>query len=64
MCGGDVIDPTDGAWMSVLPPPPPKCSKCGATVARGPVLPMVPAIKPLPKIALPPTRGKSTNGAA
>lgn len=33
LCGGDVIG-WYGAWFSVLPPPPPKCSSCGAGTAE------------------------------
>ncbi len=32
ICGGDVMAYT-GAWFSVNPPPPPECSKCGATTS-------------------------------
>lgn len=30
ICGGDVMGHR-GAWWSIMPPPPAKCSKCGAT---------------------------------
>lgn len=31
-------------WMAVIPPPPARCSRCGAEeAAHGPVIPMVPA---------------------
>lgn len=29
ICGGDVVG-YRGAWMSVTPPPPDQCSRCGA----------------------------------
>lgn len=29
LCGGDVIG-FRGAWFSIVPPPPDKCSGCGA----------------------------------
>ena len=41
LCGGDVVG-FRGAWMSILPPPPDRCSRCGA-VARGDVIEMVKA---------------------
>ena len=43
ICGGNVVAYV-GAWHSVLPPPPPTCSHCGAVDARStlPVIPMVP----------------------
>jgi hypothetical protein len=42
LCGGDVVGHV-GAWWSVLPPPPARCTSCGARAATGPVIPMVPA---------------------
>lgn len=39
LCGGDVMG-WSGLWMSVTPPPPPKCNSCGA-VTRGDVIEMV-----------------------
>jgi len=50
-CGGDVVS-VDGPWMCILPPPPPRCVRCGARVAQGPVLPMqtppkAPTTKPI-----------------
>lgn len=43
ICGGNVVAYT-GAWMSILPPPLPTCTHCGAVNARSelPVIPMVP----------------------
>ena len=41
ICGGDVFG-WRGAWFSINPPPPDKCSGCGA-VAAGDVIKMVPA---------------------
>jgi len=41
ICGADVIGHT-GPWFGVIPPPPGRCSGCGATEAQGPVLPMIP----------------------
>jgi hypothetical protein len=32
ICGGDVVG-WYGIWMSVIPPPPPKCTRCGAETA-------------------------------
>lgn len=32
LCGGDVVG-VRGAWMSILPPPPDRCSSCGAVRA-------------------------------
>lgn len=40
ICGGDVIG-VRGAWWSVSPPPPDKCTSCGA-VAQSDVIKMVP----------------------
>lgn len=42
ICGGEVVGHT-GAWWATIPPPPAKCSSCGAVEARGPIIPMVPA---------------------
>jgi len=39
LCGGDVISFV-GSWMSISPPPPARCSGCGATSASD-VIPMV-----------------------
>lgn len=41
ICGGDVVGHV-GAWWATIPPPPAKCSQCGAVEARGPVIQMVP----------------------
>lgn len=41
LCGSDVLG-FQGAWMSVTPPPPPRCSGCGA-VAAADVIQMAPA---------------------
>jgi len=38
ICGGDVMG-IRGAWYSVNPPPPDKCSSCGA-VAAGDIIEM------------------------
>lgn len=38
LCGGDVVG-FRGIWMSVCPPPPDKCTSCGA-VAASDVIPM------------------------
>ncbi len=40
ICNGDVMGHV-GAWHSVLPPPPPECSSCGART-RDDVIAMVP----------------------
>lgn len=40
ICGGEVRQFV-GAWMGVIPPTP-KCSKCGAIPAGGPVIQMRP----------------------
>jgi len=40
ICGGQVFGHV-GAWWSVMPPPPARCKKCGATQAVGPVIPMI-----------------------
>lgn len=55
ICGGDVIG-YQGAWLSILPPPPATCSRCGAREAGAhrPVVPMVPTTPVLP-IHLPKT---------
>ena len=45
ICGGEVVGHV-GAWWATIPPPPAKCSSCGAVEARGPVIPMVPARHP------------------
>ena len=44
LCGGQVMGYV-GIWGSILPPPPPTCSQCGAVPAASvpPVIPMVPA---------------------
>lgn len=42
ICGGDVVGYV-GPWFSIVPPPPAKCSRCGAEEQRGPVIPMRPA---------------------
>jgi len=44
LCGGQVMGYV-GIWGSILPPPPPTCSQCGAVSAASvpPVIPMVPA---------------------
>lgn len=47
LCGGDVVGYV-GAWMSVNPPPPPKCVSCGAVVAND-VIDMVRPIKMVPR---------------
>lgn len=39
LCGGDVVGYV-GVWMSVSPPPPPRCTSCGAGLASD-VIPMV-----------------------
>ena len=41
ICGGDVVGHT-GPWWGTQPPPPARCTSCGATQARGPVIKMVP----------------------
>lgn len=41
ICGGDVVG-YRGIWMCINPPPPDKCSGCGA-VAAGDVIKMSPA---------------------
>ena len=33
LCGGDVVA-YEGAWYGVQPPPPPKCTGCGAKKAE------------------------------
>lgn len=38
-CGGDVLG-YRGAWQAVIPPPPDRCSQCGA-VRRADVIEMV-----------------------
>lgn len=40
LCGGAVVG-VRGVWMSVLPPPPDRCTQCGA-VERSAVIDMVP----------------------
>lgn len=42
ICGGEVVGHT-GAWMAVVPPPPARCTKCGAVEQRGQVVRMRPA---------------------
>lgn len=39
LCGGDVVG-FRGAWGAIVPPPPDKCSRCGAVRADD-VVPMV-----------------------
>lgn len=51
LCGGDVYGHR-GAWMSVMPPPPDRCSSCGA-VSRYDVIPMFKP-KTWPKVIEPP----------
>lgn len=42
ICGGDVVYFV-GVWMSIIPPPPPHCTSCGAvSAAHDPVIPMRP----------------------
>ena len=42
ICGGDVMGHV-GPWMGTVPPPPPRCSNCGAvSAAHDPVIPMRP----------------------
>lgn len=46
LCGGDVVGFV-GAWHSILPPPAPQCSNCGAVrksdvIEMERVIPMVP----------------------
>lgn len=43
ICGGDVVGHR-GAWMAVIPPPPDRCTQCGA-VAQSDVIEMRPAPK-------------------
>lgn len=45
LCGGDVMAVT-GFYHSIVPPPPPTCSQCGAVErgGRGPVIDMEPAV--------------------
>lgn len=38
LCGGNVVGFV-GAWLAVVPPPPPKCTSCGA-VAAGDIIQM------------------------
>lgn len=47
ICGGPVHLPIH--WAGIVPPPP-KCSRCGASMARpfGPILEMVPAHTEMP----------------
>ena len=53
ICGGDVVG-VRGGWYSVNPPPPDKCSHCGAISAYGKrIIPMVPA---------PPVPTRNSNG--
>lgn len=47
LCGGDVVGHS-GVWMATIPPPPARCSSCGATEARKPVIPMRHAPPPRP----------------
>ena len=49
LCGGQVMAYV-GLWGSILPPPPPTCSQCGAVSAASapPVIPMVPAPQRIP----------------
>lgn len=46
ICGGSVMG-IRGAWWSVSPPPPDRCSNCGA-VAQGDIIKMHPA-PPVPR---------------
>lgn len=42
ICGGEVRGHV-GPWMGVVPPPPPRCQKCGAvSAAHDPVIRMRP----------------------
>lgn len=43
ICGGDVMG-FRGAWMSITPPPPAACTKCGA-VERRDIIEMYPSPK-------------------
>lgn len=45
LCGGDVIAWT-GGWLSVCPPDPPRCSRCGARLGSD-VIRMVPTPVPI-----------------
>lgn len=46
LCGGNVYG-TQGAYWSILPPPPDHCVDCGAVAAgQSDVIPMVPAPRP------------------
>lgn len=42
LCGGSVVG-FSGAWFGVIPPPPARCTFCGAVQQTGPVIPMRPA---------------------
>ena len=43
LCGGDVVG-FRGIWMSITPPPPDRCTRCGAVVkGQGDVIEMVPS---------------------
>lgn len=42
ICGGDVYGHV-GPWFGVIPPPPARCSKCGASESKGPVINMTPS---------------------
>jgi hypothetical protein len=39
LCGGDVMG-FEGSWSCILPPPPNKCSRCGA-IEKGDIIEMV-----------------------
>lgn len=51
-CGGDVVDEyRNKPWFATTPPPPPGCTRCGATAGRFggaplPVIPTTPARTP------------------
>lgn len=47
ICGGDVMG-YRGVWMAVVPPPPDRCSGCGA-VAAADVIQMVPGPTQAPR---------------
>lgn len=39
ICGGKVVGHS-GPWWGITPPPPARCTSCGAVERRGPVIPM------------------------
>lgn len=43
ICGGDVVGHVS-SWHMVIPPPPARCTRCGAVEVRQPVIPMRPAL--------------------